>query len=224
MIGRNPIAGVRRPRAEGQAMRVWSADEARAFLHATGGDRLAFAWALLLTRGFLRLRALRTQVVGRRSRRRDATDRVDADNSRGPAGRIAAKDSGGPPFDLARRRSSSRCSGRTASANGPNRSRPGPRTSTAATCSPTSWGARTTPTRSPGGSRRGSRRRASRASACTTVATRPCRSCSPAGVPVKVVSEIAGHASPTITLSVYAHVMPGMAEEAGAALSASLLG
>jgi hypothetical protein len=28
----------------------------------------------------------------------------------------------------------------------------------------------------------------------------------------------------TITLSVYAHVMPGMAEEAGAALSASLLG
>jgi len=44
------------------------------------------------------------------------------------------------------------------------------------------------------------------------------------GVPVKVVSEMLGHASPTITLSIYAHVMPGMAEEAGAALSASLLG
>jgi integrase len=44
------------------------------------------------------------------------------------------------------------------------------------------------------------------------------------GVPVKVVSEILGHSSPTITLSTYAHVMPGMAEEAGAALSASLLG
>ncbi len=44
------------------------------------------------------------------------------------------------------------------------------------------------------------------------------------GVAVKVVSEILGHASPTITLSVYAHVMPGMAESAGAALSASLLG
>lgn len=43
------------------------------------------------------------------------------------------------------------------------------------------------------------------------------------GVPVKVVSEMLGHASPTITLSVYAHVMPGMGEEAGAALSASLL-
>jgi hypothetical protein len=33
-----------------------------------------------------------------------------------------------------------------------------------------------------------------------------------------------GHASVAITLSVYAHTMPGMAEEAGAALSASLLG
>jgi len=33
-----------------------------------------------------------------------------------------------------------------------------------------------------------------------------------------------GHSSPTITLSIYTHVLPGMAEEAGAALSASLLG
>jgi site-specific recombinase XerD len=45
-----------------------------------------------------------------------------------------------------------------------------------------------------------------------------------AGVPVKVVSEMLGHAGVAVTLSVYAHVMPGMAEEAGAALSASLLG
>ena len=44
------------------------------------------------------------------------------------------------------------------------------------------------------------------------------------GVPVKVVSEMLGHSSPTITLSIYAHTLPGMAEEAGAALSASLLG
>jgi integrase len=43
------------------------------------------------------------------------------------------------------------------------------------------------------------------------------------GVPTKVVSELLGHASPTITLTTYAHVMPGMAEQAGAALSASLL-
>ncbi|MGO9343404.1 MAG: tyrosine-type recombinase/integrase [Acidimicrobiales bacterium] len=44
------------------------------------------------------------------------------------------------------------------------------------------------------------------------------------GVPVKVVSELLGHSSPTITLSIYAHTLPGMAHEAGAALSASLLG
>ena len=44
------------------------------------------------------------------------------------------------------------------------------------------------------------------------------------GVPTKVVSEMLGHSSPTITLAIYAHTMPGMAEDAGAALSASLLG
>ena len=45
-----------------------------------------------------------------------------------------------------------------------------------------------------------------------------------AGEPVKVVSEMLGHASPTITLSVYAHVLPGMAEQAGERLSAQLFG
>ncbi len=35
---------------------------------------------------------------------------------------------------------------------------------------------------------------------------------------------ILGHASPRSTLSVHARVMPGIAESAGAALSASLLG
>jgi len=34
------------------------------------------------------------------------------------------------------------------------------------------------------------------------------------GVPVKVVSERLGHASPTITLQVYAHVMPGNQRDA----------
>ncbi len=41
---------------------------------------------------------------------------------------------------------------------------------------------------------------------------------------MEVVSDMLGHVSPTITLAVYAHLIPGMAEEAGAALSASLLG
>jgi len=45
-----------------------------------------------------------------------------------------------------------------------------------------------------------------------------------AGTPVKVVSERLGHASPTITLGVYAHVMPGMGSEAAARLATLLYG
>jgi integrase len=44
------------------------------------------------------------------------------------------------------------------------------------------------------------------------------------GAPVKVVSERLGHASPMITLSVYAHVMPGMQREAAASFAAMVLG
>ena len=43
------------------------------------------------------------------------------------------------------------------------------------------------------------------------------------GVPVKVVSERLGHASPSITLGVYAHVMPGD-QRAAADLLAGLVG
>lgn len=45
-----------------------------------------------------------------------------------------------------------------------------------------------------------------------------------AGTPVKVVSERLGHASPTITLQVYAHVMPGMQAEAAATFAALVNG
>ena len=45
-----------------------------------------------------------------------------------------------------------------------------------------------------------------------------------AGQPVKVVSERLGHASPVITLTVYAHVLPTMQREAVAALAAMVDG
>lgn len=45
-----------------------------------------------------------------------------------------------------------------------------------------------------------------------------------AGVPVKVVSERLGHASPMITLQTYAHVMPGMQQEAAAKFAALVYG
>jgi integrase len=44
------------------------------------------------------------------------------------------------------------------------------------------------------------------------------------GLPVKVVSERLGHASVTITLQIYAHVMPGMQAAAAAARFAALIG
>jgi hypothetical protein len=44
-----------------------------------------------------------------------------------------------------------------------------------------------------------------------------------AGVPVKVVSERLGHASVTVTLEIYQHVMPGMQAEA-AAMFAAIVG
>jgi integrase len=40
-----------------------------------------------------------------------------------------------------------------------------------------------------------------------------------AGVPVKVVSERLGHATPAFTQTVYQHVMPGMQADAAAAFS-----
>lgn len=43
------------------------------------------------------------------------------------------------------------------------------------------------------------------------------------GVPLKVVSEILGHASIVITADIYGHVSPDVSREALATLSASLL-
>ena len=37
------------------------------------------------------------------------------------------------------------------------------------------------------------------------------------GVPVHVVSARAGHSNPTVTLNVYAHLLPGQQEDAAAA-------
>jgi integrase len=54
LLGRDPLAGYRRPKVSSPVMKAWSPDEARAFLAATSKDRLAVLWALLLTRGLRR--------------------------------------------------------------------------------------------------------------------------------------------------------------------------
>jgi integrase len=45
-----------------------------------------------------------------------------------------------------------------------------------------------------------------------------------AGEPARVVAEILGHSSPTITMNIYQHLMPGMGEAAGARLTGLLAG
>ncbi len=54
LLGRNPIAGVRRPSVEQRTPTTWDAETARSFLAATADDRLAALWALALTRGLRR--------------------------------------------------------------------------------------------------------------------------------------------------------------------------
>ena len=56
LVGRDPLAGYRRPRAQTTkgAGAAWTADEARAFLASVSGDRLVIAGTLLLTRGLRR--------------------------------------------------------------------------------------------------------------------------------------------------------------------------
>jgi hypothetical protein len=51
LLGRDPLVGFKRRRAQSKPMTSWSVPEARSFLAATREDRLAWAWALLLTRG-----------------------------------------------------------------------------------------------------------------------------------------------------------------------------
>jgi integrase len=61
LLGRDPLVGVKRPRSQSRAMKVWTADEARAFLAGTKDDRLYAACALPLGRGLRR-----GEVAGRR--------------------------------------------------------------------------------------------------------------------------------------------------------------
>ena len=79
-------------------------------------------------------------------------------------------------------------------------------------CSPGPTAGRSTPSTSPAPSTGSSPSTACPASASTTSATPTLLL--RAGVPVKVVSERLGHASPGFTLNVYQHVLPGMQAEA----------
>jgi integrase len=58
MISRSPASQVERPKATPVEMKVWTIDQARAFLAHVEGERPEALWLLLLTRGMRRGQAL----------------------------------------------------------------------------------------------------------------------------------------------------------------------
>lgn len=222
LLGRDPLIGVSRPRVEHAAMTAWTAEQARTFLKATRDDRLAAAWALLLTRGLRR-----GELAGLRWSNID----LDAGTLRIAETRIsvAGKPTASKP--------------KTASGR---RTIPLDPTLVALLRSHRAMQAQKRLEAGPAYGRDGYlvadelgrpyhpdwiSDRFDQLQAATDlprIRLHDCRHTAAslmlgAGVPTKVVSELLGHASPTITLTTYAHVLPGMAEEAGAKLSASLL-
>jgi integrase len=204
-------------------MRAWDTDQARAFLKATSSDRLGFAWSLLLTRGLRR-----GELCGLRWEDVDLTGGVVRINR----SRVTV---GGKPIDSVPKTASGRRSvpldaslvallkahkavqaaEQLAAGSAYDDSGYLVADELGSPCHPetvSGWfEAELKKAKLPR-----IRLHDTRHTAASLMLA--------SGVPVKVVSEMLGHSSPTITLSIYAHVLPGMAEEAGAALSASLLG
>lgn len=222
LLARNPVAAIAQPRADRPEMKAWSVDEARQFLGAVKDDRLSWAWTLALTRGLrrgelcglkwedfdlergtLRINRARVTVEGRP---------VDSLPKTAAGRRSVPLDASLEPILRALRTSQ----GRERLQSG------GAYENDGYLCAD-ELGHPYHPDTVSGwfesAVKKSGLRRIRLHDTRHTAASLMLAS----GVPVKVVSEMLGHASPTITLTIYAHVLPGMAEEAGAALSASLL-
>lgn len=222
LLMRNPVAAIAQPRADRPEMQAWGVDEARLFLEKINGDRLAWAWTLALTRGLRRgeLCGLKWSDVDLErgtlhvNRARVTVEGKAVDSlPKTSAGRRSV------PLDaalVAILRAHKALQGRERLAAGQAYDDGG------YLCA-NELGAAYHPDTVSGWfdaavAKSGLRR----------IRLHDCRHTAASlmlasGVPVKVVSELLGHASPTITLSIYAHVLPGMSEDAGAALSKSLL-
>jgi integrase len=222
LLARNPVAGVKRPRGKSRVMQVWTTGEARQFLEFTKEGRLAFAWTLLLTRGLRRgeLCGLRWSDVGletgsitiNHTRVTVAGRAVDGEPKTAAGRRAIPLDASLSPILRAHKATQAReklAAGGAYEESGylvaDELGRP---------YHPDSVSGWFDDRVKLSGLPRIRLHDTRHTAASLMLAS---------NVPVKVVSEMLGHASPTITLAIYAHVMPGMAEEAGAALSASLL-
>ena len=225
LVGRDPLAGYRRPRAQTSkgAGAAWTADEARAFLVSVSDDRLVTAWTLLLTRGLRRgeLAGLKWDAVDL-----DAgwlqitTTRVLVDGA--PVDSVPKTDAGRRTIPLDSTLVVSLRSHKTR--QGQERWAASEAWSTEGYVFTDELGAALHPeffsTRFETLIDRAQLRRIRLHDTRHTAASLMLAS----GENVKVVAELLGHSSPTITQTIYQHVMPGMSEGAGERLSAALLG
>lgn len=223
LLGRDPLAAVDTPRREHKPMKTWTADQARTFLSSVHGDPLEAAWALYLTRPFRR-----GEVAGLR------WDQVDLDRGTLEVTRtrltVDGKALEGTPKTGAGRRSvplddqlvSVLRAHRKAQAE--DRLRAGEAWQGEGHVFTDALGRPWHPdyfsdrfrtlVRSAGLPL--IRLHDTRHTACSLMIG--------GGVSVKVVQELAGHASPAITMSLYVHTVPSMGRQAGESLSAALLG
>ncbi|HWE67499.1 MAG TPA: site-specific integrase, partial [Acidimicrobiales bacterium] len=221
-LGRNPVQGVKRPKLQRTPMTSWSNEQAKAFLESTKDDRLSFAYWLMLARGLRRgelcgLRwedvDLEGQVLRINRTRVTVEGRVIDSTPKTESGRRSI------PLDASLvtilRKHQRRQAAEALKAE-PGAYADGGHLVADELGRPyhpdsiSGWFDEKV-----------------KASKQPRIRLHDCRHTAASlmlasGVPVKVVSDMLGHASPTITLSTYAHVLPGMSEEAGAALSAAL--
>ena len=223
LLGRDPLAGVDRPRLEHKAMRSWSSEDARSFLTHVRDDRLEVAWAFALTRGLRRgeIAGLQWDAVNFAEATLQITrTRISVD---GKATESTPKTASGRrtvPLDaslvaLLRAHEVAEKAERLRAGEAWEGVGHVFADELGRAYSPDHFGARFRDLVETSGlpliPLHGTRHTA----ASLMLAS---------GVSVKVVQEMLGHSSPAITLALYAHTAPSTGHEAGAALSASLLG
>jgi len=225
LVGRDPLAGYRRPRAQTSkgTGAAWTADEARAFLVSVTDDRLVAVWTLLLTRGLRRgeLAGLRWDAVDLDAGSIQITrTRVLVDGN--PVDSVPKTDAGRRTIPLDSSLLASLKSHKTR--QGQERWAAGEAWTDGGYVFTNELGAPLHPehisTRFETLVDQAKLRRIRLHDTRHTAASLMLAS----GENVKVVAELLGHSSPTVTQTIYQHVMPGMSEGAGERLSRSLLG
>jgi integrase len=221
LVSRNPVQGVRRPKLQRQPMASWTTEQARDFLDSTSDDRLSFAWWLLLSRGLRRgeLCGLRNDDVDldscvlriNRTRVTTAGEVIDS-TPKTESGRRSV------PLDpslvaLLRRHKARQAAEKLAAGEAYDDRGFLVADELGVPYNPNDVSRAFNALVKASGLPRIRLHDTRHTAASLMLAS---------GTPVKVVSDLLGHASPTITLATYAHVLPNMAEQAGAALSASL--